>query len=85
MRDMKLTASEEEVTYVIKHTPVRYRVKTKFYFFHRIETLDGHSITLWSINGGYIQSSCDLLNCIYSHGYSVGVRSILRTMKELNY
>jgi hypothetical protein len=80
---MKLTTSEEQLDYVIRHDPVRYRVVTKFRFLHSIETLQGHSITGWSLNGEYVKSYCDLLNSVYSHGYSVGVRSVLRTMKEL--
>lgn len=80
--------SEELYTrlkYTIEHEPVRYFVRFSFPFYY-IVTANGDKCGIWWMwNKIVADCQCNLLNAVYSHGYSIGTQAILKTLeKELH-
>jgi hypothetical protein len=70
------------LVYVIKHDPIRYVVKPKYFIFWTVQNLDGVVFRDFYMSHEKAQNYCDLLNSVYSLGYAVGCASIARALLD---
>lgn len=65
---------------LIKHNPIRYVVKKKV-ITYAIEDIHGNLVELF-LKESNAKIKCEMLNSIYSLGYSVGVEAAVKTLTQ---
>lgn len=76
--DTRMTQTQfSSLEYVIKHNPIMYFVKRKYFFIYQVVDREDNLID-FTFSRELSNVRCELFNSIYSTGYSIGVANALK-------